>query len=64
MKNYMIKTSFVSPKGPKARANQTGVNFLILIFNPAESNCFRSNTGKFLLYCITGTGLDPGFQTF
>ena len=26
MKNYNIKTSFVSPEGPKARANKTGMS--------------------------------------
>ena len=31
MKNYKIKTSFVSPKGPIFRANKTGINFEIFI---------------------------------
>ena len=31
MKNYRIKTSFVSPEGPKTRANKTGINFMIFI---------------------------------
>ena len=63
MKNYKIKTSFVSLEGPKARANKTGINFriFILIFvencfsvwlrtdsNPADSNRFRIHTGKYL----------------
>ena len=28
-KNYKIKTSYVSPEGPKARTNKTGINFMI-----------------------------------
>jgi len=31
MKNYKIKISFVSSKGPKARANKTSINFIIFI---------------------------------
>ncbi len=31
MKNYKIKTIFVSPEGPEARANKTGINFMIFI---------------------------------
>ena len=38
MKNYKIKTNFVSSEGPKARANKTGINFMILIFIFVE-NC-------------------------
>ena len=30
MKNIKIITSFVSPKGLKAQANKTGINFMIL----------------------------------
>ena len=34
MNNCKIKTSFVGPEGPKARANKTGIHFMtfILIF--------------------------------
>ncbi len=35
MKIYKIKTSFLDPKGPHARANKTGIN-LILIFAIVE----------------------------
>ena len=38
MKNNKIKTSFVSPEGPKARATQTGINFMIIILMFVE-NC-------------------------
>ena len=36
MKNDKIKTSFVSPEGPKARANKTGID-LMIYSNPPES---------------------------
>ena len=29
MKNYNIKTSIVSPEGPKVRFNKTGINLMI-----------------------------------
>ena len=34
IKNYIIKTIFLSPEGPKARSSKTGINsrILILIF--------------------------------
>ena len=31
MKNHKINTNFVSLEGPKARANKSGINFMILI---------------------------------
>ena len=31
MKNYKIKTSFVRPDGPKARAIETGTKYVIFI---------------------------------
>ena len=31
MKNYTIKTSFVSPEGSKARVDKTGFNFMICV---------------------------------
>ena len=31
MKNYKDKTSFVTPKMPKAQASKTGINFMIFI---------------------------------
>ena len=45
-----IKASFVIPEGPKARANKTGINFMIFILSFVE-NC--------LLNIIFQTGLDP-----
>ena len=60
MKNYMIKTRFVSPEGPKAWSNKAGINFMIrgknlcntMLYmilqygtNPADINRFRSHTG-------------------
>ena len=41
IKNLKIKTSFVSPEGPKARAKDTGnnINILILIF--VENGFFK-----------------------
>ena len=33
MKDYRIKTSFVSPEGPSARPNKTGIDFMILYCN-------------------------------
>ena len=38
MKNYTIKTSIVSPEGPKARADKIGFNFMIFIMIFVE-NC-------------------------
>ncbi len=38
MKNFKIKTSFVSREGPKARADKTGINFMIFILIFVE-NC-------------------------
>ena len=38
MKNYKIKPSFVSPKGPKARFNKTGNNITNFILKLVE-NC-------------------------
>ncbi len=32
MKNYKIKTSFVTPEGPKAWANTNDINFSVLLF--------------------------------
>ena len=32
MKKYKIKTSFVSPEGPKARVEKTGIDFMIFIW--------------------------------
>ena len=31
MKNYQTKTNFVIPQGLTARANKTGINFMIFI---------------------------------
>ena len=31
MKYYLTKVSYVSPKGPKARADKTGITFMIFI---------------------------------
>ena len=31
MKNFKIKTSFVSTEGPKAQDNKTGINLMIFI---------------------------------
>ena len=33
MKTDKIKTSFVSPEGPNARAKKTGIHFIIIFFN-------------------------------
>ena len=33
MKNHRIKTSFVSPEGPSARPNKTGIDFMIFYCN-------------------------------
>ena len=38
IKNYRIKTSFVSPERPKELANKTGSDFMIFIFRFVE-NC-------------------------
>ncbi len=38
MKKFKIKTSFVSRKGTKARADKTGINFMIFILIFVE-NC-------------------------
>ena len=40
MKNYKIKTSFVSPEGSKARVYKTGINFRIFILIFVE-NCLK-----------------------
>ncbi len=40
MKTYKSKTSFVGPKGPKARANKTDINFMISILICLE-NCLK-----------------------
>ena len=37
---YNIKTSFVSPDGPKARSNKTGIRFMIFILIFVE-NCLK-----------------------
>ena len=42
----MIKTSFVSPEVPKARANKTGIDFIISIL------IFVENTGKNYYRCM------------
>ena len=38
IRNYGIKTSFVSPEGLKARANKIGINFMVFIVTFLE-NC-------------------------
>ena len=40
MKTYKIKTSFVSPEGPKVRANKSGITFF-----------FNFNISRKLLAC-------------
>ena len=39
IKNYHIKTSFVSPEGPKVWANKTGINFMISSYYRLTANC-------------------------
>ncbi len=39
---FKIRTSFVSPERPKARANQTSINFMIFILIFVE-NCQKFN---------------------
>ncbi len=80
MKNLRLIPVFSSPKGPKARAKKTGINFMIFILifveivcnsmlyihnfsvmlragsNPADSNRFRSHTGKY----FKGSNLSRG----
>ena len=38
MFNYKIKTSFVSPEMPNARANKTGFNIMVVIFTFVENS--------------------------
>ncbi len=38
MKNFKIKTSFVSREGPKARADKTGINFMIFVLIFVENS--------------------------
>ena len=43
MKNFKIKTSFVRPEGPKARANKIGINFMIFLLL-GILGCLQYNT--------------------
>ena len=54
MKNYKIKTSFVSSEGPKARANETGLYFMIFILLSVENtkNDFSVCLEPFLIQLI------------
>ena len=47
MKNYKMKTSFVSPEMPKTWAIKTDFNIMIRTsFNPSDIKRFRSHNGK------------------
>ncbi len=53
MKNYKIKTSFVSPEWPKAQAYKTGINSIILIL------IFEENFYNSMLYMNFQSGREP-----
>ena len=41
MKNYKMKTAFISAKGVKVRSNKTGIDFMIFILIFVE-NCLEN----------------------
>ena len=54
MYNYNIKTSFVSPKIPKGRANKTSFNFIIVHFYICRKTGYNMTR-----YMIFQYGLEP-----
>ena len=59
IKDYKIKTSFINPDLHKARANNTGINFMIfmLIFVENFCNMMNDDIHNFLVWL--GTGSNP-----
>ncbi len=57
MKNYTIETNFVSHEGTKARAEKTGINFMIFILIFVE-NCLQFDAVHNFSVCLR-TGYNP-----
>ena len=55
MKNYMIKTCFVSPEGPKTQADKTCFYFMIFIFIVVEICMLFGAIHDFLVWLRTGS---------
>ena len=55
MKNYKIRTSFVSRKEPKALGNKTGINFMIFTLIFVEKCLQDDSIHDFSLWLTTGS---------
>ena len=50
MKNQKIKTSFVSPEGPKARGNESGIHFMMFNLILVENYMYYNAIHNFLVW--------------